>query len=212
MEYSWSFFEQSMEEIDDEQPSPFLQCNAIMNHGILSFCEATKVDLQSWSNSKKNGNQTHDTIISNTISLVSSLLVDLIDVDMAIQSGFSRTSAEMKETPITVANSVIWNRGNSKEKKTVLCEPEGCNPSIMSRYQLEQLRLFEAWCAFCHNEYTKNLICVLEEMSRQIYGPSATIPNRFPGYLHWIIRKSSRLLHVDPKTKKDLYRTFLRLV
>ena len=117
MEYSWSFFEQSMEEIDDEQPSPFLRCNAIMNHGMLSFCEATKVDLQSWSNSKKNGNQTHDTIISNTISLVSSLLVDLIDVDMAIQSGFSRTSAEMKETPITVANSVIWNRRNSKEKK-----------------------------------------------------------------------------------------------
>ena len=117
MEYSWSFFEQSMEEIDDEQPSPFLQCNAIMNHGLLSFCEATKVDLQSWSNSKKNGNQTHDTIISNTISLVSSLLVDLIDVDMAIQSGFSRTSAEMKETPITVTNSVIWNRRNSKEKK-----------------------------------------------------------------------------------------------
>jgi len=33
----------------------------------------------------------------------------------------------------------------------------------------------------------------------------------FSGYFHWIIRKSSRSLHVDPKTKKDLYRTFLRL-
>ena len=51
----------------------------------------------------------------------------------------------------------------------------------MSRYQLEQLRLFEAWCAFCHNEYTKNLICVLEELTRRIYGPSATIPNRILG-------------------------------
>jgi hypothetical protein len=114
MEYSWSFFEASMEEIDDEQPSPFVRCNAIMNHGMLSFCEATKVDLQSWSNSKKNGNKTHDTIISNTISLLSSLLVDLIDVEMAIQSGFSRTSAEMNQTSITVANSVIWNRGSGR--------------------------------------------------------------------------------------------------
>ncbi len=82
----------------------------------------------------------------------------------------------------------------------------------MSRYQLEQLRLFEAWCAFCHNEHTKNLLCVLEEMSRQIYGVSATIPNQCLEFFHWIIGKSSRSLHVDPKTKKDLYRTFLRLV
>jgi len=35
MDYSWSFFEQSMKEIDDKQPSSFLQCNAIMNHGML---------------------------------------------------------------------------------------------------------------------------------------------------------------------------------
>ncbi len=51
----------------------------------------------------------------------------------------------------------------------------------MTCYQLEQLRLFEGWCAFCHNEYMNNLLCVLEEITRQIYGPSATIPNRFLG-------------------------------
>jgi hypothetical protein len=181
MEYSWTYFETSMEEIDDKQHSPFLRCNAIVNHGMLSFCEATKVDLQSRYNSKKNGNKTHDSTISNTISLVSSLFVDMIDVKMAIQSGFSHTRAKMKETPITVENSVIWNRGNSKENKRFLCEPIGYNPSAMTRYQLEQLRLFESWCAFCHNEYTKNLLCVLEEIVRQLYGPSALIPNRFFG-------------------------------
>ena len=138
--------------------------------------------------------------------------MDLVDVEMAIESGFNCNSAEMKKTPMTAVNSVIWNRGNSKEKKHFLSEPEGFNPSILSRYQLEQLRLFKAWCALCHNEYTKNLLCVLEEMSRQIYGPVHQFPTDFLSYLHWIIRKSSRSLHVDPKTKLDLYRTFLRRV
>jgi len=71
--------------------------------------------------------------------------------------------------------SVIWNKGNSKEKKHFLCEPEGYDPSsLITHRQLEQLRLYEGWCAFCHNEYMKNLLCVLEEMSRQIlYGVSA---------------------------------------
>jgi hypothetical protein len=41
--------------------------------------------------------------------------------------------------------------------------------------------LYEGWCAFGHNEYTKNLLCVLEEITRRIYGPSATIPNRIVG-------------------------------
>jgi len=181
MDYSWFFFEQSMKEIDDKQPSPFLQCNAIMNHGMLSFCEATKVDLQSWYNSKKKiRNKTHETTITSTISLVSCLFEDLMHLEMVIQAGFICTPTEMKETPITEANSVIWNKGNSKEKKHFLCEPEGYNPSsLITHHQLEQLRLYEGWCAFCHNEYTKNLLCIPEEMSRQIYGVSATIPSRF---------------------------------
>ena len=48
MYYSCSHFELSKEEIDDKLPSPFLRCNATANHAMLSFCEAMKVDLQSW--------------------------------------------------------------------------------------------------------------------------------------------------------------------
>ncbi len=105
----------------------------------------------------------------------------MIDVDMAVQSGFFCIMAEIKESPITVENSVIWNRGKSKEPKRFLFEPEGYNPSIITRYQLEQLHLYEGWCAFCNNQYTKNLLCILEEITRWIYGPSATILNRFLG-------------------------------
>jgi hypothetical protein len=85
---------------------------------------------------------------------------------LAIQAGFIHSTAEMKERLITEANTVIWNKGKPKEKKHFICEPEGYNPSSqISRDHLEQLQLYKAWCAFCHKEYTKNLLCVLEEMS-----------------------------------------------
>jgi hypothetical protein len=115
MYYSCSHFEHSKEEIDDKLPSPFLRCNATTNHGMLSFFEATKVDLQSWYNSKKNRNKKHDNTIKSTISLVLSLFVDMIDVDMAVQSRFLCIVSKIKESPITVVNSVIRKRGKSKE-------------------------------------------------------------------------------------------------
>ena len=78
MDYSWSFFEASIKETYDMPNSPFLPCKAITNHGMLSFCEATKVDLQSWYNSKKKiWNQTHESSITSTISLVSCMFEDL---------------------------------------------------------------------------------------------------------------------------------------
>ena len=70
----------------------------------------------------------------------------MIDVDMAVQSGFLSTMAKIKESPITIENSIIWNRGKSNEQKRFLVEPEGYNPSLMTRYQLEQLWLYESWC------------------------------------------------------------------
>jgi hypothetical protein len=183
MDYSWTFFEQSIKETYDMPHSSFLPCKAITNNGMLSFCEAMKVDLQSWYNSqKKIRNKTHESSITSTISLVSCLFEDLMNLALAIQAGFIHSTAEMKERPITEANTVIWNKRKSKEKKHFICEPEGYNPSSqISRDHLEQLRLYKAWCAFCHNEYTKNLLCVVEEMSRQIYGPNATISNRCLG-------------------------------
>jgi hypothetical protein len=84
MFYSCSQFEDSREKIDDKIPSPFLKCNATTNQGMLRFCEATKGDLQSSFISKFNQNKTHDSTIKNTISLVLSLFVDMIDVDMAV--------------------------------------------------------------------------------------------------------------------------------
>jgi hypothetical protein len=113
-----------------------------MNQGMIRFCEATKVDLQSSFISNTNQNKIHDNTRNNTISLVSSLFVDIIDVDMTVESGFLTTRAEIKESPITVENFIIWNRGTSKEQKQFLVEPEGYNPSLMIRYQLEQLRLY----------------------------------------------------------------------
>jgi hypothetical protein len=41
----------------------------------------------------------------------------MIDVDMAVQSGFLSTMAKIKESPITIENSVIRNRGKSNKPK-----------------------------------------------------------------------------------------------
>ena len=109
--------------------------------------------------------------------------------------------------------SVIWNKGNSKEKKHPLCKPEGYDPSsLITHRQLEQLRLYEGWCAFCHNEYTKNLLCVLEEMSRQIYGPNATIPNRFLGLFLLDHKDIKSLVARRAKNKNTPLPYLLRLV
>jgi hypothetical protein len=94
------------------------------------------VDLQLSYNSKTNWNKIPDTTIKNTISLVSSLFVDMIDVDMVVQSGFLSAMADIKESPITVENFIIWNRGKSNKPKRFLVEPEGYNPSIMWNFRL----------------------------------------------------------------------------
>ena len=67
--YLCSQFEDSREEIDDKLLFPFLQRNATTNQGMISFCEATKVDLQLWYNSKNNRNK-HMTKPLNTQSLL----------------------------------------------------------------------------------------------------------------------------------------------
>ena len=53
------------------------------------------------------------------------------------------------------------------------------NPAHDSSFNFDQLRLYEGWCAFLHNEHTKNLLCVLEAIARNVYGPNDTIPYRY---------------------------------
>jgi len=53
------------------------------------------------------------------------------------------------------------------------------NPAHDSNFNFDQLRLYKGWCAFFHNEHTKNLMCVLEAIARNIYGPNDTIPHRY---------------------------------
>jgi len=53
------------------------------------------------------------------------------------------------------------------------------NPTDDSSFNLDQLRLYEDWCAFLHNEHTKNKLCILEAIARNVYGPNDTIPHRY---------------------------------
>jgi hypothetical protein len=190
--YSHSFFEGSMEDIKDIEQSPFSKCDAIMSQGMRTFCEATKVDLQSSMNSMKNQDTTHNTTMVNTLSLITSLFSDVMNVDVAVQSGFRSCWSKMKRTNIAPQDSVIWNRGKSNKKKYFIREHTRYNPADDSTFNFDQLRLYEGWCAFLHNEYAKNILCVLEAISRKVYGPNDTIPSRY--------LKGFRLDHKDIKS------------
>jgi hypothetical protein len=72
-----------------------------------------------------------------------------------------------------------------------MCEHTLYNPAHDSSFNFDRLRLCEGWCAFLHNEHTKNLLCVLEAIARNVYGPNDTIPY---GYL-----KAFSLDHKDIK-------------
>jgi hypothetical protein len=105
--YSHSFSEGSMEEMNDIESSPFLKCDATMSQGMLTFCEASKVDLHSCINSKKNQDTTHNSTMVNTISLITSLFSDVMNVNVAVESGFRKSWSDMKKTKIAAPDSVI---------------------------------------------------------------------------------------------------------
>jgi hypothetical protein len=116
--YSHSFFEGSMEDMKDIENSPFSKCDAIMSQGMHTFCEATKVDLQSSMNSIQNQDTTHNTTMVNTLSFITSLFSDVMNVNVAVQSGFRSSWSDMKTTKIAPQDSVIWNRGKSNKKNS----------------------------------------------------------------------------------------------
>ena len=165
-----------MKDIDQ---SPFSKCDAIMSQGMHTFCEATKVDLQSSMNSMKNQDTTHNTTMVNTLSLITSLFSDVMNVNVAVQSGFRSCWSDMKRTKIAPSDSVIWNRGKSNKNKFFIREHTRYNPADDSSFNFDQLQLYKGWCAFLHNEYTKNVLCVLEAIVRKVYGPNDTIPYRY---------------------------------
>ncbi len=57
----------------------------------------------------------------------------------------------------------------------ILSQDQPFNLSILTSYEIQQLRLLEAWCAFGHNEFGKNVISVLEIITHKIHGKDATI-------------------------------------
>ncbi len=128
--YSHSFFEDSMEDMNNIESSPFLKCDAIMSQGMLTFCEALKVDLQSCINSK-NQDTTHNSTMVNTISLITSLFFDVMNMNVAVESGFRKNWSDMKRAEISGPDSVIWNRGQSKKNKASCASTHYTTPPMV---------------------------------------------------------------------------------
>ncbi len=72
------------------------------------------------------------------------------------------------------------------------------NPAHDSNFNFDQLQLYEGWCAFFHNEHTMNLMCVLEAIVRNVYGPNDTIPHRYlKGFQSWSDMKCTEISGPD---------------
>jgi hypothetical protein len=86
------------------------------NNGMISFCKATKVDLDASYNSGNDGGDIspNDAIVSSTLLLTSVLFESFTNLDTAINEGFS---VPIQDIPLKDARTMIMVPKKNAEKK-----------------------------------------------------------------------------------------------
>jgi hypothetical protein len=166
----------------DSQAEFFLApCNGKTNDGMISFCKATKVDLDATYNSGNDGSDIspNDAIVSSTLLLISVLFESISDLDTTIDKGFL---VPIQGIPLKDARTMITVpklKCREKEgKKTFLLKPKYYTSKDLSPRHIDELQVYKAWCHFGQNEHLKNLICILKQICKRVYGKNVTIPKR----------------------------------
>ncbi len=79
-----------------------------------------------------------------------------------------------------MSEMAIWNKPKYKSGPFLRGSqfPKGSDLSVITKKELDQLKLMEAFNAFWHNEYLKNMICILATLSQKVYGPNISIPDK----------------------------------
>ncbi len=166
---------------DSQANKNLAPCNGITNNGMISFCKATKVDLDASYNSGNDGSDIspNDAIVSSTLLLISVLFESFSDLDMAINKGFL---VPMQDIPLKDERKMIMvpktKRREKEENKTFLLKPKYYTSKDLSQCHIDELQVYKAWCHFGQNEHLKNLICVLESICKRVYGKNVMIPKR----------------------------------
>ena len=138
-------------------------CQKPTKHGQFLFCEAVKVDM---ANSK-------ETSFSNTISSTLSLITVLFE-DVFEAINIHKECCDEKQNPqpsITLLN------------KTNTFDGYDFNNDFISNVeynalQKESLMLFESYCIFGFWEFYKNLLCILVEVNKTMYGNNEDVQEK----------------------------------
>jgi hypothetical protein len=100
----------------DSQAKKLAPYNGKINNGMISFCKATKVDLDASNNSGNDGSDIspNDAVISSTLLLISVLFVSFSDLNMVIDKEFSDPILDI---PLKDAKTMITVQNNKTQRK-----------------------------------------------------------------------------------------------
>jgi hypothetical protein len=126
------------------------------------FCEAVKVDM---ANSK---DTSFKNTITSTLSLITVSFEDLFEAIM-IHRDFSGKK-EVPQPFISLLNKTNTCHGHEFDIDIIT---DKINP-----LKQESLMLFEGFCIFGYREFYKNLLCILMEVNKTIYGNNGYVPDK----------------------------------
>ena len=137
-------------------------CQTQTKYEQSMFCEAVKVDME---NSKETS---FKKTISSPLSLITVLFQDLFEA-ITLHRDFSGEKVDI-ETSTSLLN------------KTNTCDGHDFNIDIftdeVNALQKKSLVLFEGFCIFGYREFYKNLLCILMEVNKTIYGNNGYVPDK----------------------------------
>ncbi len=164
---------------EDDADELFHSKNSCTNHdcriGEYCFCEAIKVDLEeSEDKCQKNHFQKKKNQFSSTLSSTVCLLRALFeDLGCAIELH------EKIANEVTALHSLDTRNYlfNGQEEGDYFFGQGIINEASIDNK--EYLQLYESWRLFAYQEFYKNLLVILDEISLRTFGEKTSIQNRF---------------------------------
>jgi hypothetical protein len=129
-------------------------CQKPTKYGQVMFSEAVKVDM---ANSK---DTSFKNTITSTLSLITVLFEDLFEA-ITIHKNFCNKK-EVPQHSISLLNKTNACDGHEFDIDIITDE--------VNALQKESLMLFEGFCVFGYREFYKNLLCILMEVNKTMYG------------------------------------------
>ncbi len=137
-------------------------CQKPTTYGQVMFCEAVKVDMANYKDLSFNNT------ITSTLSLIAVLFEDLFEA-ITIHKNFCGRKMDPKPS-ISFLNKT--NTFDGYDFTINIFEDE------VNALEKESLMLFETYCIFGYREFYQNLLCILMEVNKTMYGNNEGFPDK----------------------------------